>query len=337
MTGRGGGVFKPLHDRHAIIVWRTGRPVQVPRGSDDFPPRRIGARIVAVKAPLAIVTMVYNEPVFLPVWLRHYAAAVGSQNCFVLDHGSTDGSTATERLQQASVLRIPRSPQDDTLRCGFVSDVCASLLNWYDAVIYTDVDELLVVDPAAHGSLIALVATLEDGAVLTAFGLDVVHVPELEPPLDWAQPIAGQRDWIRFSSAMCKPVVIRRRVAWAPGFHCIDAPPRFGRLFLLHLRYADLNSGLVRLGRSRAQPWITPQAGSHQRMPDKDWEGMLRGMARLPKQNSVTLLPDDPLLARWRDRVLDSAATRTNDLYRIDLHLNGDALWRIPDRLRGRF
>ena len=290
-----------------------------------------------MKAPLAVVTMVYNESTFLPVWLRHFAAQVGSENCFVLDHGSTDGSTAPSRVREASVLRIPRSPQDDGRRCGFVSDVCASLLNWYEAVIYTDVDELLVADPAVHGSLAALAASLEPGAVLTAVGLDVVHVPELEPPLDWDRPVTAQRDWLRFSSAMCKPVMIRRRVAWAPGFHNIDAPPRFAPLFLFHLRYADLASGLARLGRTRSQPWITPEAGSHQRMPDVHWEGMLRGMAGLPRRDAATLLPDDPVLAHWRDRVLASAASRTNDLYRIDLHLAGDELWRIPDRLRGRF
>ncbi len=290
-----------------------------------------------MKAPLAIVTMVYNEPVFLPVWLRHYAAAAGAQNCFVLDHGTTDGSTAPALLRQASVLRIPRSPQNDAVRCGFVSDFCAALLSWYDAVIYVDVDELLVADPAAHGSLADLAATLRDDAVVTALGFDVIHVPDLEASLDWMQPIARQRDWLRFSSAMCKPVIVRRRVAWAPGFHCIDAPPRFGRLFLLHLRYADLRSGLARLSRTRNQAWITPQAGSHQRMPDRDWEAMLLGMARLPRRIDATLLPDDPVLAYWRDRVTDSAATRADALYRIDLHLSGDSLWRIPDRLRGLF
>lgn len=290
-----------------------------------------------MKAPLAAVTMVYNESTFLPAWLRHYAAQVGSENCFLLDHGSTDGSTAPSHVQDASVVRIPRSPQDDSRRCGFVSDFCASLLNWYEAVIYTDVDELLVADPLVHGSLASLAATLDEDAVLTAVGFDVVHVPDQEPPLDWDRPITEQRDWLRFSSAMCKPVLIRRRVAWAPGFHNIDAPPVFSPLFLLHLRYVDLRSGLARLGRTRTQPWITPEAGSHQRMPDSRWEGMLLGMAGLPKRDAVTLLPDDPVLARWRDRVLDSTATRTNDTYRIDLHLSGDELWRIPDRLRGRF
>lgn len=289
-----------------------------------------------MKSPLAVVTMVYNEATFLPVWLRHYAAQASAPNCFVLDHGSTDGSTSRALLGEASAVRIPRSPQDDSRRCGFVSDFCAALLTWYDAVIYTDVDELLVADPAMYGSLGALASTLDADAVVTAIGFDVVHEPETEPPLDWSRPIAAQRRWIRFSSAMCKPVIIRRRVAWAPGFHCIDDRPHFWPLFLFHLRYADLQSGLNRLQRTRAQPWVTAEAGSHQRMPDEHWEGMLRGMARLPKQQA-TLLPDDPVLARWQTSVMQSIDARVDALYRIDLHISGDALWRIPPRLESSF
>lgn len=290
-----------------------------------------------MKAPLAVVTMVFNEQTFLPVWLRHYGDQIGSANCFVLDHGSTDGSTGQARVQDASVVRIPRSPQDDSLRCGFVSDFCASLLNWYDAVIYTDVDELLVADPASHASLLTFAASVGENEVVTALGFDVVQVPDLEPALDWTGRMAPQRDWLRFSSAMCKPVLIRRRVAWAPGFHCIDTGPAFSDLFLFHLRYVDLPSGLARLRRTRKQPWITPEAGSHQRMPDERWEGMLRGMAGLPKRTDVTLLSDDPVLADWRDRVLASAVSRSDALYRIDLHLSGDELWRLPERFRDRF
>ncbi len=290
-----------------------------------------------MKAPLAIVTMVYNEAVFLPVWLRHYGAQVGAGHCYVVDHGSTDRSTAGAVTGSASVLRLPRSPQDDSVRNGFIADFCASLLCWYDSVIYTDVDELLVADPERAPSLPAFAASLAPDAVVTAIGLDVIHDPDEEPAIDWRQPVGPQRRWLRFSSAMCKPVLIRRRVAWAPGFHCIDDVPRLDRLFLFHLRYADLPSGLERLQRTRVQAWISPQAGSHQRMPDRDWEGMLRGMAGLPHDEQRSLTPSDPELRRWLDRLMDSTQSRTHDQYRIDLHLSGDRLWRLPERFRDTF
>jgi len=288
-----------------------------------------------MKAPLAVVTMTYNEATFLPVWCRHYTAQVGASACHVIDHGSDDGST--DGLGAVNVVRIPRSPQDDARRARFLSSFCATLLEWYDAVIYVDVDELLVADPAQHASLPALAAALPDGAVLTAIGLDIIHRPDHEATLDWNRPVSFQRAFTRFSSAMCKPVLVRRPVAWAPGFHCIDALPAFGPLFLFHLRYADLSDGLARLDRTRRQPWSSPEAGGHQRMSDAHWASMLSAMAILPHQEGLDWSPADPHLMRWLRAVMDSTASRTHDLYRIDLHISGDTLWRVPHRFVGRF
>ena len=41
---------------------------------------------------IAAVTMAYNEPDFVGLWAAHYGAEVGARNCFVVDHGSDDGS-----------------------------------------------------------------------------------------------------------------------------------------------------------------------------------------------------------------------------------------------------
>ncbi len=291
-----------------------------------------------MQAALAIVTMVYDEPMFLPLWVRHYCAQVAPAHCYVVDHGSDDGSTDPARLAAGlNIVRIPRSPQDDSRRCRFISHFCAALLAWYESVIYVDVDEILVADPALHASLADYAASLDTQAVISAIGLDVVHSPDDEPILDWSRPVSLQRRWLRFTSAMCKPVLIRRPVQWAPGFHNIDAKPRFDELFLFHLRYVDLRSGLMRLTRTRGQAWISPRAGSHQRMADTAWRDMLLGMAALPRDADRTLGLEDTALRSWLARVMRSAATRETELYRIDLHLSGDTLWRMPERFRGSF
>ncbi|TLU72780.1 glycosyltransferase family 2 protein [Lichenicoccus roseus] len=296
------------------------------------------AREGLARAPLAIVTMVYNEGDFLPVWLRHYCPQVTPERCHVIDHGSDDGSTAAHLLPPGlNLLRIPRSPQDDERRAGFVSQYCAALLSWYESVIYVDVDEMLVADPLHHVSLASFAASLQPTAVATAIGLDVVHRPADEAALDWTRPISLQRQWLRFSSSMCKPALIRRPIRWAPGFHNIEAEPEFSSLYLFHLRYADMQSGLQRLARTRAQAWSRPEAGSHQRVDDADWTRMLHGIAGLPRRTGRTLDADDPELQGWLGRVQDSATARQKELFRIDLHLSGDALWRLPQRFAGSF
>lgn len=279
---------------------------------------------------VAAVTMVYNEPEFVPLWVRHYGGQVGAAHCYVVDHGSEDGSTAG--LGAVNVLRIPRSPKDDPKRTRFLSSFCSSLLEWYDAVIHVDVDELILPDPECCATLADYAAAMP-ADVVSAVGLNIHHVPDLEGEFDPARPVGAQRRWVRFTSAMCKPVILRKPLRWAPGFHCSDAPLAFGDLFLFHLRYHDLASGLRRLGRTRAMPWASEQAGSHQRMPDSDWSGMFHAIARLPRRAGVAFSPAASPMRDWLDRI---HASEGQGEYPFRLDIDGDELWEIPERFRRR-
>ena len=281
---------------------------------------------------LAAVTMVYNEPVWAPAWARHYAGQVGAEHCLVLDHGSDDGSTDGLPVP---VRRLPRSPLDDAWRVEQVAAVVQELLGRYDAVVHTDADELLVADPARYPDLRACAAAARHPAV-TAIGLDVQHLPEEEPALDPHAPFGPQRRWVRFSAAMCKPALVRRAVHWAPGFHCCDAPLVTDGLYLLHMRYADLGLGLRRLARTRGQAFSSPDIAGHQRVPDAAFAGMVRAIAGLPRRDAG-LDPDAPPLRPWLDQLRASRAAREGELYKLDLSLSGDELWRLPDRFRTAF
>ncbi len=276
--------------------------------------------------------MAYNEPVWAPAWARHYAAQVGAENCLVLDHGTEDGSTDGLPVP---VHRLPRSPLDEAWRAAFVADTVAGLLRDYDAVIHADTDELLVADPALYPDLRAYAAAVPH-PVVTAIGLDVQHLPDEEPALDPVQPFGPQRAWVRFAASMCKPALVRQPVTWAPGFHSSDAPLVTDRLYLLHMRYADLNLGLRRLARTRAQAFASLDCDSHQRVPDSEFEGMVRVVAGLPRQDNG-LDPGAPPLRPWLDRLRASRAEREDQQYKLDLTLTGEELWRLPDRFRGAF
>ena len=47
---------------------------------------------------LAAVTMVYNEPEFIPLWIKYYGEQVGKENCYIVDNGSDDGSLDSYRM-----------------------------------------------------------------------------------------------------------------------------------------------------------------------------------------------------------------------------------------------
>ena len=85
---------------------------------------------------VAAITMVFNEACFLPVWLKHYGSQLGYGNLFVIDDGSTDGSTAN--LAIANLITKKRCLFDEDARAQLISRFHEELLHLYDVVLYAD-------------------------------------------------------------------------------------------------------------------------------------------------------------------------------------------------------
>jgi hypothetical protein len=202
---------------------------------------------------IAIVTMVYNESINLPIWIRHYKAHCPGATLFVIDHGSDDGTT--NGLSGVNLVPFPRTPFDDQTRIEIISDMQHSLLRLYDVVIYTDCDEMLVADPRIHLSLGSFLATVESDAI-APIGLNVHQLLGTETPIDLQAPILGQRRFARFASSMCKPSISRVPLLWVPGFHwCNRIPDYRNDLFQFHLKWMDLGASLGRLELTRSMAW----------------------------------------------------------------------------------
>jgi hypothetical protein len=287
-----------------------------------------------MRRPLAAVTMAYNDPDYVEIWSRHYGNQVGPEHCYLIDHGSDDGST--DMLGAINVIRIPRSPHDDVRRSRFLSQFCSGLLEWYEAVLHTDIDEIVVADPARHAGLADYAATAGPD-VVTAIGLNVLHLPAEEPAIDLDAKLLAQRRFAAFTSAMCKPVLIRRPVAWAPGFHCADAPIEFDSLYLFHLRFYDQEAALGRLKKTRTMPRADISAGNHQRISDDTARSWFANFGRAERCLNVMLNAAEEPLAPWLRAVQDSRAGREADTFTLDLSLNAAEIWEIPKRFRNVF
>ncbi|MFZ3234236.1 MAG: glycosyltransferase family 2 protein [Stellaceae bacterium] len=202
---------------------------------------------------IAALTTAYNEPVFLPIWRQYYGQALGEEHLFVVDHGSDDGST--DNVGAANRVRIPRGEFDEDQRCTFVSRLQASLLCYYDAVIFSDTDEILVPDPEKYSGLVDFV-TRRCEQFVTAIGLEVQHLTDTEADIDLGRPILAQRRYVQFAPEYCKPLVSRIPLVWKPGFHDCDLPPSIAPdLFLFHLRRMDRKLAVQRLRRMRDTKW----------------------------------------------------------------------------------
>jgi hypothetical protein len=218
---------------------------------------------------IAIVTMVYNERVNLPIWIRHYSAHCPGAALFVIDHGSDDGST---RGLGVNLVPLPRSPFDDQTRAEFVADFQHALLRFYDVVIYTDCDEMLVADPREHVSLASFLAAT-GSAVIAPTGMLLLHLPGVEPPIDLSAPILGQRRYVEFRAGMCKPSIARVPLHWAEGFHSCDRMPDYRTdLYQFHLAAMDVGVSRDRWQVTRTMAWseraLSRGWAAHQRRSD---------------------------------------------------------------------
>jgi glycosyl transferase family 2 len=165
----------------------------------------------------AIITMVHNEPVFLPIWLGYYSRFFGAEDIYVLDNESTDGS-----VDRDGFVRIPVSHDsvDHAWMVDTIQGLQHELLERYDVVVVTDVDEIVAPVPQL-GNLGAYLDRFDEEWV-NCLGYEILHLKDQEPPLQLERPILDQRrNWF-INGAYDKAAVAMSPMSWRPGFHGRD-------------------------------------------------------------------------------------------------------------------
>ena len=191
----------------------------------------------------AALTMVRDDAFFLKAWLRHYGAALGRENCTIINHGR--GEEVVRLAEGCNIIGIPGDPHPnfDMKRWRLLNNLVQGLRCYYDHVIVGDVDELVVVDPAAGVSLLDFLRDQPIRRVLTPVGLEVVHRVADEPaPIE--DHILGPRRHVRLAPHYSKPCVVSQGVKIARGGHFTQAAKLHtpDELLLLHLKFCDFGN-----------------------------------------------------------------------------------------------
>lgn len=238
----------PVADHeYAIVSAETGRAVSSAIDDSSYyhdPRQRWKIRVVNAERPTrAVVTLVRDEPVFLPIWLRYYRRFFAPQDIHVLDHGG-----AGELAEEFGFTRIPvRQPvfgaewQRDT-----VQRHQHDLLDRYDVVLFADADEIVAPDPRS-GDLGDYLDTFDDDFA-TCQGYEILHVTEREPAFDPAEPVLAQRSYWYRNDMYSKSLPARVPMLWNLGFHHrLDQKKNVDPLlYLIHLHRMDYETCLDR-------------------------------------------------------------------------------------------
>jgi hypothetical protein len=188
-------------------------------------------------ARVAVVTDAVSHEFIFPVWHRYYGGAFDVKNLFVITYAGL--SSLFRDFDLGGIIELPVG-YDDATRRDVISRFVSALLACYDTVIRVDVDEFLVVDPRNAPSLAAFVDDL-DAPYMTARGFDVIQLSD-EPPLPEKLdvPILTERAFAYPNTALNKTCVVKMPVVWSHGFHSASVYPKFGPLFMLHMKRLDI-------------------------------------------------------------------------------------------------
>lgn len=286
------GVFSSGFDHYQRHGWSEGRSLGRPRVFSGGLPKRPDVPGGSQKSTGAfiMVTMVYNEGPMLRRWVEHYSRQLGRERLLVIDHGSDDGSTSEAALAGVSRLTLPRSPYDNRQRIDFFNGLQASLLQYHEVVMFSDCDEFLVADPRRYKNLREYLEQKKDDCI-RATGLNVMHVPSLEPDLDQEKPLLGQRRHGYFHTPECKPLVARMPQAWEVGLHdCGLVAAVDPELLLIHARFADQKSALRRLAITRNMAWSERNLAlwsHHQRADDAALEKVFKDRDEVARNQTL--------------------------------------------------
>ena len=172
---------------------------------------------------IAAITTVRNDSIFLKKWVEYYGEHLGLKNLYVFIDGHDQ--VVPDVAKAVNTLFLPHTPLErvpsDRRRARVMSHLARGLFKYFDAVIVTDVDEFLIVDPASGLSLAEYLSKPHSRASLSGLGLDVGQHLQLEAPLDITKPFLDQRSFAHLSSRYTKPSVAFRPVTWGSGMHRI--------------------------------------------------------------------------------------------------------------------
>lgn len=291
------------------------------------------------KAPLGVMTMAYKDYDLLENWIRYYEKQVMREHLYVLSHGHDPKHI--EICKGANVIHLPRDPsmfQLDRRRWFLMNHFTNGFLRYYNWMISSDVDELVVLDPEQGDSLVEYLKNMltpDAPKSISPFGIEIVHNPEYEhDALDGTGHILQKRRLFRLNSNYAKPCVVRSDVSFTIGGHANNHQPRYldDHLYLLHLRFYDFDRSCERLkGRAALRKDIYDKSADGK----KDvWAKSIETYKKLACQTPCNTTIDFP---EFRAKMFSDA----KDLHdgRVTFFGGGRSkeLYRLPDRFTTLF
>jgi len=196
------------------------------------------------KRKCAIFVMVQNEKIFLPIWLKYYTKFFDGDDIFVFDHRTTDGSIEEcSRAYKFRAITLDYPYSFDHKWFQFVAEnTHDKLLEFYEYVIFTDIDEILFANNEKYKGLDDYINKLKEDRV-RCVGYELMHIKDKEDIFDIQKPVLAQRKYWHRNIWFDKTLISNTPLKWRIGFHLAFGKnaPQDKDLLLIHLHKLDFD------------------------------------------------------------------------------------------------
>lgn len=215
----------------------------------------------------AVFTIVRNEELFLPIWLKYYSQFFDPEDIYILNHDTTDNSIekAKEKFKFNEIKVHWEAIFSPVWLRDTVQEQQHKLLQKYQYVLFAEIDEIVAPDPAKYKNLKEYIEKC-DKDYIRCKGYNVIHNQVAEnKPLNLEQKILRQRTgWCPYIS-FNKTLLARVPLKWAYGFHCLEGEQIEDlkdkeELYLIHLKRMDWDLFLDRWEKTEVGKVTTARA-----------------------------------------------------------------------------
>ena len=195
----------------------------------------------------AVFTHVNNEDKFFPIWLKHYSQYYDSKDIYVINHNSTGEFLEVlkegARKEKFTMITVYNDQWfNGVWQCYNFSLFQWFLLQSYNTVLASDVDEIVTVDPKSRYKDLREYYEKFVGHTIATQGYHIVSDPLNDPPIDVSRPILEQRNRMVYDGFLHKPLLSRIKCQYNFGQHNTNnvSYDIDKSLLMLHLHYIDV-------------------------------------------------------------------------------------------------
>jgi len=207
------------------------------------------------RKPWCIFVIVREEYFFLPIWYRYYSRFLDDQDIYIVHHvpdPENNKDTSTDFLKgKCQIFQETHDTVDADWLIAINKKYQAMLLQKYQAVIHTDVDEIIFVDTSNQSEIKDLgeimtkfLASDQESMITKTFTL--MHQPNIEPKINPERNILAQRHFWYRDRWYDKSLITKKVQNSNNGHHIYGKYETAPGLLMLHLHQYDFDAYVER-------------------------------------------------------------------------------------------